>query len=238
MKILKAVLILIFFIVFLSSCASSRHVNTLNTSETLLSKENNDVKVLREVVYEKIEKIDNFADLHNLDNFLSHQQRIKSTGKKLIITSVNDSDFPFFLEKVFVSNAKLDGLSRVKANLVTIPSTKMPGVINLFVKVSAEEIGEKWDIFDWIPPEETWQKFVDAKANNIIEREVGNVSFVKQQFLSLFYYGNLDYNLELLAPVIASGGAWTEMPHPKDTEPKAMLIPIATTNEAMLTYIK
>lgn len=233
MKILKVVPILVIFVVSLSSCTSSMHVNT---SETIKHPGNDDVTLMRQVVYEKISKIDNFTDLHNLDNFLSHQQRVKCTGKKLVITNVTDGDFPFFLESVFASNAKLDTLPRSKANLVTIPSTKIPGVINLFVKVSAEEIGEKWNTFDWIPPEETWQRFVDATANDITKKNV-NITFVQQQFFSLLYHANLEFNIELIAPVIASGGNWTEMPHPKDTGPKSILIPIATTNEAMLTYI-
>lgn len=225
----------VFFAVVLSGCATAKapDVQHEDAANRQIVKPAN-IERKAEIVNAKIQHFSE-SELDKIDHFLDLLYQVNGDpfSEIFVLVVTREMEFPPQLNEIMSNHPKLNTLPRDPSLLILVESPRVRGVWNIFLKVAGSYIGEKNDVFSWMPTQFEWNKYMDLKANNLEKKDP------EEAFIILFNKANEDLNPTLIAPVegehlpFEQQWDWERLPGNMD-----MYVPLATNNETFTEYFK
>ncbi len=188
-----------------------------------------DLSIVRGHVSKKVLTLNSKKVLLAVNDFIDATEEAEIHDNiEIVVFTVEKNGFPDFVKKIMESNERLATLPHEIENIVILENPKVKNVFNMYYRVAGKYVKDSDAIFDWLPKKIA----VNFQANELLmdKKNTNNA------FQSIFYYGNIVENPELIKSVkkVTSDGhtywAWEEMINPGKTKAGTMLVPICTIN--------
>jgi hypothetical protein len=239
MKKIVAVLLVLLSALVLSGCATPQ---APSVQVKPVSEHNREVvapintQSMTEIVTAKLSGLTE-TELRKVNSFLDYLWEVSADPRKekeiMVMVVKKKVEFPPFLDEIMSKHPKLNKLPRDPSTLYLVESPRVPGVQNIFIKVPGSYVGDKNNVFTWMPDAAEWRKYMDLKANKLEKKSH------EDAFLILFAKANELLSPALIAPVegehlpFEQQWDWSRIPGNID-----MYIPLATNNKILTKFFK